>query len=172
MKTLYLLRHAKAEPGGFTLSDEDRPLSARGREACITIGSYIKKHKYTPEIVLCSSSIRTRETLERIEDFFATPPQIKLEKKLYLAAPGEMLAQIHTIADEFNSALLIGHNPGMHHLAALLSSSEATDLRMEIEIKYPTSALAVITFKTQSWKSIAPDSGTLKDFITPKGLED
>ncbi len=172
MKTLYLLRHAKAEPGGFTLNDEDRPLSARGREACITIGSYIRKHRYTPEIVLCSSSIRTRETLERIEDFFATSPQVKLEKKLYLAAPGEMLAQIHALADEFSSAMLIGHNPGMHHLAALLSSSEATKLRMEIEIKYPTSALAVITFKTQTWKAVAPDSGTLEDFITPKGLED
>lgn len=172
MKILYLLRHAKAEPGGFTLNDEDRPLSARGREACITVGSYIKKHKYTPEIVLCSSSIRTRETLERIEDFFAAPPQVKLEKRLYLATPGEMLAQVHNLADEVSSALLIGHNPGMHHLAALLASSEGTELRTELEIKYPTSALAVITFKTQSWKSITPDSGTLKDFVTPKGLED
>lgn len=172
MKTLYLLRHAKAEPGGFTLNDEDRPLSARGREACATIGQYIKKHRYTPEIVLCSNSIRTRETLERVQDSFATPPQVKLEKKLYLATPGEMLAQIHGVADECASVLLIGHNPGMHHLAALLSSSESTPLRTELEIKYPTGALAVITFKTLQWRSIAPDSGKLADFVTPKELDD
>lgn len=170
MKTLYLLRHAKAESGNFTLQDEDRPLSQRGREACQDISSYIKKKKYTPDIVLCSTSARTRETLERVQDGFLSPPACKMEKKLYLATPGEMLAHIHALQDEYTSVLLIGHNPGMHHLAALLASAKHTALREELEIKYPTGALAVITFDVLHWKHIKPDTGTLLDFVVPKDL--
>lgn len=170
MKTVYLLRHAKAESGSFTLQDEDRPLSQRGREACQDISNYIKKKKYTPDTVLCSTSARTRETLERVQDGFLSPPACKLEKKLYLATHGEMLAQVHALQDKHASVLLIGHNPGMHHLAALLASSEHTALRTELEIKYPTGALAVLIFEVSHWKHIKPDTGTLLDFVVPKEL--
>src|SRR5262249_20263768 len=65
MKTLYLLRHAKAEPGGPELTDTARPLSARGREACPRMGAYMRRCGYDPALVLCSASHRTRETWER-----------------------------------------------------------------------------------------------------------
>lgn len=170
MKTLYLLRHAKAEPGSAALKDEDRPLSARGREACKIIGRYMRQKQYVPQLILCSSSTRTRETMERVVEHaeFAAPHT--LEKKLYLATTGEMLAVLQAMQDEFDAVLLIGHNPGMHHLAAVLASAEHTKLREKLEIKYPTGALAVLGFGVDHWKAISPDLGELKDFITPGEL--
>jgi phosphohistidine phosphatase len=170
MKTLYLLRHAKAESGSSTIHDEDRPLSARGREACAYIAAHISRNNYAPDIVLCSSAIRTRETCERIQEALPESAKVKNEKKLYLATPGEMLTHIQAVDDQYHGVMLVGHNPGMHHLAATLANSEHTPLRMELDIKYPTGALAVITFNAKHWRNIAPDTGALVDFVIPKDL--
>lgn len=176
MRTLYLLRHAKAEQGNALLVDEDRPLAPRGREACERIGEYMKAKSYWPNLVLCSSSARTRETLKLVSEHYGKDFPVTLEKKLYLATPGEMLAQIHNASDEAASLMLVGHNPGMHHLAALLASTEHASakhnkLRMELDVKYPTGALCVIEFDAKHWNNIAPDSGVLTDYVTPSSLK-
>lgn len=170
MKTLYLLRHTKAEPGGSALADEDRPLAARGRDASRRMGVYMQQQRYLPEFTICSTSARTRETLEILAASHGGEFSFALEKKLYLATPGEMLAQIHAVSDAYASLLVIGHNPGMHHLAATLASDKHTPLREKLELKYPTGALAVLAFDTAHWKNIAPEGGALKDFVLPNDL--
>jgi phosphohistidine phosphatase len=170
MKTLYLLRHAKAESGSATVGDEDRPLSARGREACKRIGGYMMAKAYTPAMALCSTSARTRETLELVAESHSGKLSYALEKKLYLATADEMLEQIHTADDTYASLMVVGHNPGMHHLAALLASAEYTPLRTILEIKYPTGALAVLTFDVKRWSDVTQGGGELKDFVIPSEL--
>ena len=170
MKTLYLLRHAKAESGSPTLNDEDRKLSARGRAASERMGKHMKTKSYLPQAVLCSSAARTRETCQLITEHSGGNFAASFEKKLYLATAGEMLTQIHKSDDALNSLMLVGHNPGMHHLAALLASADHTPLRMELEMKYPTGALTVISFPVDHWSKVMPDSGSLRDFVLPDGL--
>jgi phosphohistidine phosphatase SixA len=65
-KTLYLLRHAKSSWQDPTLADHDRPLASRGRRASSVIADHLRRQQITPTLVLCSSSTRTRETLETI----------------------------------------------------------------------------------------------------------
>src|SRR5687768_4960118 len=67
MKHLYLLRHAKSSWKQRGLPDHDRPLAGRGRHAATAIADHMRDQGIEPELVLCSTARRARETLERIE---------------------------------------------------------------------------------------------------------
>ncbi len=168
MKTLYLLRHAKAEPGGRGDADIDRPLSARGREACADMGAYMKKKRYHPAFVLSSPSARTRETLERISEASCLTLEHRFIDKLYLAEAEEIAHYIRLVSDALDSVMVIGHNPGMHHAALVLSSSDDTRLRHALELKYPTGTLCIMQFAAQHWSDISENGGELVDFTVPR----
>ena len=83
MRRLLLLRHAKsswAEPGA---SDHERPLNRRGQEAAPRIGAYLGRHKLIPDIVLCSSAQRTRETWALVAGEFKAAPSVAYVDRLY-----------------------------------------------------------------------------------------
>jgi phosphohistidine phosphatase len=171
VKTLYLLRHAKAEAGNKILSDMDRPLSPRGREACAVIGNYMTDKHYKPDLVLCSSSKRTQETFELVWQG-KEQPKIQFEKRLYLATAEEIIASLHMLDEETHCVLVIGHNPGMHHVALLLSEEKLTENRHALELKYPTGSLTALNFDCNNWQGIMPGEGKIQDFITPDDLID
>ena len=165
MRRLYLLRHAKSswdEPG---LGDRDRPLAPRGRKASKLIAEHLREEAIEPELVLCSPSVRTRQTLERIglED-----AEVRIEDELYGASAGELLAVLNDVADGVDSVMLIGHNPGMESLALELAGSGAELARMRE--KFPTAALATLAFEG-SWRELAPDSAELVAFVKPRELD-
>ncbi len=151
MKRLYVLRHAKSswdEPG---LADHDRPLSGRGRRAADAIGRHLRAEGIEPELVLCSSAARTRETLARI----GFPGRV--ERELYGASAGELIARLRDVPASVESVLVIGHNPGMHDLALALTGEPAD--------KYPTGALA--TIELDDWTAA---SGRMIAFVRPREL--
>jgi phosphohistidine phosphatase len=170
MKTLYLLRHAKAEPGAKDISDPDRKLSVRGREACDLMGAYMKEKAYLPDLVLCSPSKRTTETLERVVQTAGIRPASRREEALYLATAEDILRVIRTGDDSAASVMVIGHNPGMHHIALLLCEPQRSKLRAVLELKFPTCAFAALRFDCEGWAELGPAEGTLMDFVTPGDL--
>ena len=172
MKTLYLLRHAKADAGSKELSDRNRPLSARGQEACVAIGEYMKKHSYSPALVLTSPSLRTVDTSIRVRDAADIHAPERQIDKLYLATADEILHYIRLVSDKLPSAMVVGHNPGMHHSALDLAKPERTQLRRELELKYPTGTLTVLHFDIQHWHDLAKGKGDIIDFASPQGLKD
>src|SRR3546814_3844287 len=66
MRELILLRHAHAEPPATGQSDLDRPLSAEGNAEAEAAGRWLQEQRLVPDLVLCSPSRRTRETLEAV----------------------------------------------------------------------------------------------------------
>jgi phosphohistidine phosphatase len=155
MKRLYVLRHAKSSWDDPDLADHDRPLSGRGRRAADAIGRHLRAEGIEPELVLCSSSTRTRETLARIGLRTA-----EVERELYGASANELIARLRELPPSIESVLVIGHNPGMHELALALSGEPGD--------KYPTGALA--TIDVDDWSTIVPGSGRLIDFVRPREL--
>jgi phosphohistidine phosphatase len=165
-RRLYLLRHAKSswkEPG---LADHDRPLAPRGRRAAKAIGGHLREQGVEPELVLCSTARRARETLERIG---LARHGAHVELELYGAGAGALLARLHEVPAAVPSVMLIGHNPGLQELALLLSRS-GPGVR-ELEAKFPTAALATLALPRPGWNAL--DSGTAKliDFVRPRDLE-
>lgn len=171
MLTVSLLRHAKSSWDDLALDDFDRPLSKRGSNAAPEIGRALSRLKLKPDLVLCSTAVRTRATLALVLlELGPPPPKVRFEDALYLASPAAMLALIRSLDDPVQHVLLVGHNPGMHALALELTGiAERTDMA-ELATKFPTSAFANIAFDVARWGDVRSGSGRLVVFMTPRTL--
>ena len=164
MRTVYLLRHAKSswdEPG---LADRDRPLAPRGRKAAKLVARHLDREGVRPELVLCSPARRARETLDRVLAALGSP-EVVFDERLYGATDRELLARIREVPETVGSVLLVGHNPGLADLLALLAGS-GLDRPDEV----PTAALATLTFDAASWRDIGPGGGRLDGYVVPREL--
>lgn len=168
MKTLTLLRHAKSGWDDPSLTDFQRPLNARGREAARAMGREMRALGLAFDRVLASPAARVTETLRDLAETYG-PLAPAYDERVYLAAPGTLLGLLRDTDDAHERLLIVGHNPGLERLALLLS--RAGPLRDEIAAKYPTGALAEIAFPVGHWRDVAEGTGTLTRFIRPRDLQ-
>jgi len=175
MRRLLLLRHAKSSWNDGDLDDMSRPLAPRGRSAAPLMGRHISGKDLVPDLVLCSTAERARQTLELVtaewERSAADRAKVEMHSSLYLASLGELLAVLKRLDDDIKSAMIVGHNPGMAVLAGQLAARGEAKAMKTMAAKYPTAALAVIDFDMESWTEIAPGTGSLQSFIRPKDLQ-
>ena len=164
MKRVYLLRHAKSSWKHPELADHDRPLAGRGKRAATAIAEHLRAHEVDPELVLCSSARRARETLERIESAL-TGAGVRVEGELYGASGRELLARLRCLPDDVGSVLVIGHNPGMQELALELAAPAP-----ELAGKFPTAALAALAFHGATWGELGPEATELVELTRPRDL--
>jgi phosphohistidine phosphatase len=169
MVTLSLFRHAKSAWNTPGFRDFDRPLAPRGEKAAPRMGAYMESEGLVPELVLCSTAKRARQTLELAQEEWETKPEIRFEEGLYHAGPAQMLQILQALPASCGHAMIIGHNPGMYSLAATLSGDGEGDTLDTLETNFPTAALAVIEFEGD-WKSISPGAGYLRRFVVPRSL--
>ena len=170
MRRLLLLRHAKAErsqPGG---NDRDRVLVERGRADALKLGGYMVRHAFMPDLAVVSTAVRARQTWEQVAAAFEVIPPVKFEDRLYEASPQAMLAVIKETGPQIGSLLLIGHNPGLQELAAILIAAGDVDTRQRLKEDFPTSALAVVNFALEDWSQLHRGAGRLEHFVTPRSL--
>ena len=113
MLTLSLLRHAKSSWDDSSLDDFERPLNKRGEAAAPRMGAFMAQHGLAPDLILCSSAVRARQTLELVLPHLADRPQVVYEDGFYLAAPSAMLARLHKVDAKVRHVLIVGHDPGM-----------------------------------------------------------
>ena len=167
MKRLYLLRHAKSSWDDPTLADHDRPLAPRGRRAAKVIAEHLGRKGIAPELVLCSPSRRTRQTLKRLAPGLGKNVDVQIEPELYAAPASDLLQVLHEVPDEVESVMLIGHNPGIQDLALGLAGAGSGIPRLRS--KFPTAALATLELNG-TWRELAPGNGELVSFVKPKEL--
>jgi len=157
MKSLTLMRHAKAAMDSPDGSDFGRPLNARGRADAVRMGEDIRKFGIRFDLVLASPARRVVETVESVGPLTAS-----LDPRLYNASTGQLLDVIREIDDGVDRLLMVGHNPGIGQLAAQLTASGIDD--------FPTAALAEIELTVDDWREVEMGSGRLIRFITPNDL--
>ena len=158
MRTLILLRHAHAEPAAPGQADVDRPLSPEGLAEAEAAGRWLAEHGLVPDRVLCSPARRTRETLEAVLGVVGFVEQ-RLEAGIYEATPGALaaLADAHR---EVERLLLVGHNPGLEWLLALLHSGQSGDYR-----GMPPGSVAVLELPAAA--EVEPGIASLSSFWWP-----
>ncbi len=137
MRELILLRHAHAEPAAPGQDDFDRPLSLQGQAEADAAGRWLREHGYLPDRVVCSPARRTRETCEAVLAMLGYV-EMRQEPRIYDATPGRLI-QVADEHRELSRVLLVGHNPGLEQLVALLSSGQSSDFR-----GMPAGAVAVL----------------------------
>jgi phosphohistidine phosphatase len=167
-RTVILLRHGKSSWSDSTLADIDRPLAPRGERASRKLAKYMRRKRIQPSLVLCSPSLRTRQTLEAVESSLGKRCAVEVVPQLYAASEQELLERLQALPESVSSVMLIGHNPGLHNLALVLASRGA-DLP-QLEEKFPTGVLATLIVHSQSWAALRPGDAELVDYVVPRQL--
>lgn len=158
MRELILLRHAHAEPALPGQADFDRPLSAEGLAEADAVATWLRDKALVPDRVLCSPARRTRETLDAVMEVVGSLDK-RLEPGIYEAMPGTLAGLIDTHRD-CERLLVVGHNPGLERLVALLHSGQSGDYR-----GMPPAAVAVLALPADA--AIEPGIATLSAFWWP-----
>ena len=172
MKRLVLLRHAKAIPAAPDLDDRDRRLADSGRSDAIRMGQFLKDEGCVPDLVLCSTALRTRETLDLIiPQLFATPV-IRHLPELYLARWLTIVNLVRQVRERADTLMIVSHNPGLEEAARKLArppgDTKARKLHQLLESEYPTAAVAVFEFDADLWSAVDRGEGDLQIFVRPR----
>jgi phosphohistidine phosphatase len=176
MKTLTLLRHAKSSWDDAVARDFDRPLNGKGKRAAELMGRHLRSlHAHNQarfDRVVASPAVRVVETLEGVECGLGQTLAIEWDKRMYLASVATLLDLVHALPDAADSVMMSGHNPGLEDIVLLLATDRGGDmLRDAVQDKFPTAALAVITFEATRWSDVAAGTGTLAHFTRPRDLD-
>lgn len=165
-KRLSILRHAKSDWGDPGLADFDRPLNKRGRSAAKAVRHEILQRGLAFDFILSSPAVRTRETLERLE----LAERAHWEAALYLATRGMLMQIVKSLPADAESALIVGHNPGLQEIVGDLAGQDPKGFRESVRAKFPTGALASIEFACEEWSDLTAGAGTIVELILPREL--
>lgn len=150
-KRLFLLRHAQALSDAP--NDKERALSPKGVDDAMTLGRLMAKKSYFPDLVLCSPALRTRQTLDALEEGLGKrhyeQPDI-----LYNGAAGEYLAEIQKASDQYSDVMIIAHNPSIYELVIRLGNPDQDHMMQRLSAGYQPATLSVLECTCSSWKDI------------------
>ncbi|MFD8542920.1 SixA phosphatase family protein [Streptomyces sp. NPDC059649] len=190
---LVVLRHAKsAWPPD--VSDHERPLAKRGRRDAPAAGRRLFADGYVPDLVLCSTARRTRETWELVAPELGARPEVVFEPRVYGASVAELVEVLREVPEQRRTVLLIGHQPGVQDVVLSLvgegvgegvrpgeGSRDGNGAKVgagagpgneealaRLRAKFPTSGVAVLGL-SGAWADLAPGTATLMDFAVPRG---
>jgi phosphohistidine phosphatase len=167
MPVLYVLRHAKSSWDDSDLEDHERPLAPRGERAVKRLARHFSDTGLAPDLVLCSTAVRARQTLEGVFEGGPGDPDVVIEPRLYGAGVDDVLGLLNAVEPGVESVLIVGHNPTFEEVVLTLAGT-GTDLD-RVRQKFPTGALATLEFDG-SWNDLAPGSARLSAFVVPKDL--
>jgi phosphohistidine phosphatase len=169
MPRLCLLRHAKSDWFAGASGDFDRPISARGEHDLPLVGAHVAAQNWQPDRILCSPAMRCRQTLEIVAGFFDSDPDVSFPAGLYDSSGADYAGLIRAHGGDAETLMIIGHNPMTHETALRLAIPGISPAATELHRKYPTSALAVLIFRTP-WEDLTEHSGNLVAFVKPADL--
>jgi phosphohistidine phosphatase len=162
MKRLLVLRHAKSSWKERGLSDHDRPLNKRGKEAAVRMGQLLYEEDLMPDVILSSSAVRARDTAERVAEVSGFEGEVLYRGDFYHAWPSDYVDALRNLPDDIEMPMIVGHNPGMELLLDMLTD--------EVE-RFPTAALALIQLPIDRWSRLTDETeGELLNLWLPRAL--
>lgn len=161
MKTLYLLRHAKASSHYEDYDDIDRPLKPRGVQDAYALGSKLKEKRIAIDQIAVSSAARALQTASIVvREAGLRFENLRVAPELYLPNQGETLAYIQQLPDDVASAMVVGHNPDLSYLCQQLTGNHNVEL--------PTCGFVALSIPTDSWSEVGTPNAKLEYVIFPK----
>jgi phosphohistidine phosphatase len=172
MKTLGLFRHAKSDWHDAKLRDFDRPLNKRGRKGAKIMGRHIAKYGKRWDRIIASPAVRSAETIEIASAGASGLLPINWDRRVYLASSATLLDVLRELDASIDSALLVGHNPGLEDVIFDLVPDDGTNrLRDIVEEKFPTAAFAVLELDIDDWADLGEGSARLVHLTRPRDLD-
>jgi len=158
MKTLYIVRHAKAVP--HSNHDFERTLAERGEKEAGAMGDKLRQREIHPTLILTSPAARTKATADLIAHGIQYDvAAIATDRRLYNAEPDKILRVVRETSAEIESLMIVGHNPGITEFANGIFRTAVTS--------FPTCGVAGGSVNVQSWKDLKWGSGDQEFFEEP-----
>jgi phosphohistidine phosphatase len=127
------------------------------------MGMLLLEHGFLPDLIITSSAERARNTAILIANSFDFSGQIEETREFYHADPRQYIDRLHRLPDEIQTAMIVGHNPGMEELIEDLTGRWR---------RFPTAAIAVIDLPIQDWSAFDLDAeGILRNYWLPKEID-
>lgn len=178
-RQLVLLRHAKS--AWPDVPDHERPLARRGQRDAPAMGRWLHTVGLVPDLVLCSTARRARETWQLAQPALGAPPPVRFDVRVYQSSAAGLLDLIRCESEAAGTLLVVGHDPALPGLALTLargtsdarpgtrSGTVPAGMLDRMRAKFPTAAIAVFGC-TGTWDGLSPASARLTCFITPRTL--
>ncbi|MBF0155795.1 MAG: histidine phosphatase family protein [Magnetococcales bacterium] len=166
-RDLLLLRHAKSDWDTGTGTDFGRPLAPRGLRDAPRMGDWIRENGLVPDRLVSSPALRARQTTELVAKAAGFGQEILWAPGIYAADVGDLLQILASLPGQGLRTLLVGHNPGLEHLLAFLTTPPDRD-RLEIHA-LKTATLAQISLP-DSWDDLPRGCGRLIRIQYPREL--
>ena len=165
-RRLLLLRHAKAEHPDL-IADIQRPLSLVGRRQSATVGAALASDDLVPDLVLCSSSVRTRQTWELARGSLGADPEVRFLEDLYYAGSSALVELVRAVPAHVRTVLVVGHEPTMSQAAVLLAGpgSDPTTLA-RVRVGVPTASWSLL--EVDGWDALGRASASLRRLAVPE----
>ncbi|MCE9615720.1 MAG: histidine phosphatase family protein [Lentisphaerae bacterium] len=161
MKRLYLVRHAKSSWQESTLSDFDRPLNRRGERDAPQMAERLARRGVRPDRLLSSGAVRAITTARVLAEALKYPASaIEENNRIYEADAGDLLAIVRALDRQWDTVMVVGHNPAMTDLVNALTD--------EIVENVPTCGIMEIVFDGDDWAGIDIGGGHLAAFDFPR----
>lgn len=148
MKTLLILRHAKAVPKDSKSSDHDKSLDSLGKDDALRMGEMIRDKGMIPCFIISSTALRAKATAELVAKGCKYEGDLVLDHSLYEAKPNDYLDIIERISDRYSSVLIIGHNPTIEETIQMLTDSS------DVVVTIRSCALAHLSIPVEKWSDI------------------
>lgn len=161
MKTLLLMRHAKASPSTAAVEDFDRPLLEEGRVTAARVGSFLKHEKFTVDKAICSPAARARETIKSVLEAAEISLKVRVDQRLYEGGPLNLLEVLSEVEDNLRTALLVGHNPVLEQVVQQLTGES---------VHLSAGALTHVELNIEKWSEIHAAKHKLCRVVRPQAL--
>ena len=122
-----------------------------------------------PALVLCSTALRARDTLEPLRERLPPDTDVRIEGDLYGASAAGLLARLRGVDEATGAVLVVGHNPGLEDLARGLAGAGDAGLIARLHAKFPTGALATVSF-SGPWTELGSGPARLEAYVVPADL--
>jgi phosphohistidine phosphatase len=161
MKTLILIRHAKSSWANPDQSDFDRPLNDRGRRDAPVMAQRLLEKNYKIDKILYSAAVRTTETMQVFRGVLGIDIKNCLSlNELYHAPVFQLQETVSQINSNWDTVILIGHNPGITDFANTLTNVRTDNM--------PTCAIFAVRADVQSWSAFQTAQKQFLFFDYPK----
>lgn len=172
MKSLTLFRHAKSGWDAPVSRDFDRPINERGIKGAKLMGRHLKSKGWTFDYVISSPAVRCTETLDAVWEGYGEILHPNWDRRIYLASGATLLDVVQDLPDEVSNVLMCGHNPGLEDLILMLVPDVSGDkLRDEVELKFPTAAVAELQFEADNWEAVSNGKAKFVRLVRPRDLD-
>ena len=164
VRKLFLIRHADAEESSREVKDFDRQLMRIGYQHAAHVGNYLANESIHPDLMICSTAARARQTAETIADHIKYDySRIRYQDDLYEASVRIMLGLINQLEDNFKVVVMVAHNPSISFLADYLTQENIGNMM--------PAGICTIEFEGLAWKEVSQNTGILKAHLSPDELQ-